>query len=179
MNETENVTSGITHDAAVKAVDCYGIEKQMDIAVEECAELIHAIQKLKRYPSVPMVGHVLEECADVTIMVEQLVSTFDGEERKTFNHWLRSKSDRLLERIMLHEAGLNTGLPTEFAKWNAEKFDIPKKDFYLSAVGERCGAATRIDKDAFLKEYTAKPLSKEDSKLPFDRRKVPKPGGFA
>lgn len=136
MNETEEKV----HEAALKAVDCYGIENQMDTAVEECAELIHAIQKLKRYPSVSMVEHVLEECADVTIMVEQLVATFDDEERKTFNHWLRSKSDRLAERIMLHEAGLNAELPTEFAEWNAEKFGIPQSV-------KRCTLSEKITDD--------------------------------
>lgn len=50
------------------AIRVYG-EKQLDMLVEECAELIQAIQKRKR--GFNNVDNVAEEIADVEIMLEQ------------------------------------------------------------------------------------------------------------
>ena len=54
------------------ALDTYGIYKQSDIAIEEMAELTKAIIKCRRNPSSPATGNLLEEIADVLIMLEQL-----------------------------------------------------------------------------------------------------------
>lgn len=60
------------------AIDLYGRQAQMDVAVEECAELINAIQKHRR----GRVGdrEVIDEIADVRIMTEQLALIFGEEE---------------------------------------------------------------------------------------------------
>jgi len=57
-------------------IDHYGVEKQLDMLVEECAELIQAIQKNKRYKDIPGDGKaledVIEEIADVKNIITQL-----------------------------------------------------------------------------------------------------------
>lgn len=49
--------------------DHYGKEKQLDMLQEECAELIQAISKYKRNGSTQK---IIEEIADVKIMIEQI-----------------------------------------------------------------------------------------------------------
>jgi NTP pyrophosphatase (non-canonical NTP hydrolase) len=51
----------------------YGESKQLDIAIEECSELIKAISKYKRDPEDPSrIKSIAEEEADVRIMLEQV-----------------------------------------------------------------------------------------------------------
>lgn len=60
--------------------DHYGLENQMSMLEEECAELIQAISKLRRVGVAEQIGvdyigarsHVAEEIADVRIMLEQV-----------------------------------------------------------------------------------------------------------
>lgn len=67
------------------AIDTFGIAAQSDIAQEECAELIQAISKFKRYgltvpmnPKVPdLIIRVKEEIADVLIMAKQMQIMLD------------------------------------------------------------------------------------------------------
>ena len=53
-----------------KALAKWGIESQLDMMIEECAELIQAIQHIKRgrYQFV----NLFEELADVEIVLEQM-----------------------------------------------------------------------------------------------------------
>lgn len=61
-----------------KALHTWGIAAQMDMAVEECSELIKALMKRKRNPNNPVtVDNILEEMADVEIMLEQLKVMYD------------------------------------------------------------------------------------------------------
>ena len=53
-----------------RAVDVFGIQPQLDQAQEECAELIVDINHLRRGRL--MLEELVEEVADVSIMVEQL-----------------------------------------------------------------------------------------------------------
>lgn len=55
-----------------KAIRKWGVRAQVDVAVEECAELIHILQKTKRATVGFGTDRVLEEMADVEIMLEQL-----------------------------------------------------------------------------------------------------------
>jgi len=51
----------------------YGESKQLDIAIEECSELIKAISKYKRNEEDPSrIKSIAEEEADVRIMLEQI-----------------------------------------------------------------------------------------------------------
>lgn len=57
------------------AIDLWGEEAQLDVAIEECSELIKAICKRKRGDAFAELG-ILEEAADVAIMIEQLKVMF-------------------------------------------------------------------------------------------------------
>ena len=79
------------------AVDAFGPESQIDMAIEECAELIDALCKFRRQ----RVGtiDIVTEVADVQIMCEQLAYMFGeitvADERKR-------KIERLEKRIIKH-----------------------------------------------------------------------------
>jgi len=64
-----------------KSIDVYGKEVQSRQAMEECAELIQAINKILRYPdkkdSKP---NLIEEIADVEIMIFQLKQMYSIED---------------------------------------------------------------------------------------------------
>ncbi len=80
----------------------YGLNKQLNQLVEECAELIVTIQKQQRYDSSTISdtisGSVIEEMADVKNLIEQL---------ELYRHYvargvkitIENKTDRELERI--------------------------------------------------------------------------------
>ena len=83
-----------------KAIDVWGITAQVDMAIEECAELIKALQKRKRAEGTGTIDDVLEEMADVEIMLEQLKVIFDytpgGYEKSQFEQLKKLKLKRLL-----------------------------------------------------------------------------------
>lgn len=76
----------------------YGIENQTRQAMEECGELIQALNKMLRLPSAENLNHLTEEMADVEIMMEQMriawqIPRIDIFEVK--NH----KLNRMMQRI--------------------------------------------------------------------------------
>ena len=76
-----------------KALYKWGQYAQMDIMVEECAELIKAFMKYRRYPNNPVVAdNVCEEMVDVEIMIEQWKLIFG---KHDFNHIKEAKLKRL------------------------------------------------------------------------------------
>jgi NTP pyrophosphatase (non-canonical NTP hydrolase) len=75
-------------ESAVKtrSISWYGADTQATVCMEECAELIQAISKLKRYnPEDPhnkvsrneLIENLYEEMADVQICFDLLVSIYD------------------------------------------------------------------------------------------------------
>lgn len=54
------------------AVSKWGEALQFDMVVEELAELIHAVQKYKRKRTLRTTNNVIEEIADVEIMIQEL-----------------------------------------------------------------------------------------------------------
>ena len=60
-----------------KIVKRYGMPIQSTIAMEECAELIQAISKMKRDASDKNYEHLVEEMADVYIVLDQLQFMFN------------------------------------------------------------------------------------------------------
>lgn len=54
-------------------IEHYGIESQLNIVQEELAELIQSISKYKRKKTSNNLISVVEEIADVDIMIQQLV----------------------------------------------------------------------------------------------------------
>ena len=86
--------------------DHYGFISQREMLIEECAELIQAVQKLKRAEATDdteslkkATDSYLEELADVAIMVEQMHRLMSLEQVGKFNDNLTIKLDRQIDRI--------------------------------------------------------------------------------
>jgi len=80
--------------AARSAIEAYGDYEQRQIAVEELAELIVALKHYERHRV--GVDAVVEEVADVIIVLAQLVAMF-GEE--AIEAKITEKSERLMRQI--------------------------------------------------------------------------------
>ena len=84
----------------LKAIETYGIENQMLQCVEEMAELTQAINKYFRaefsYSAKGAYDSVIEEIADVQIMIEQMRLMFDGQD---VDKVIEAKLQRLEERL--------------------------------------------------------------------------------
>ena len=88
-------------DILEKAIEKYG-EKQLDQAQEELAELIVAISKYKRNENKFTISNVIEEIADVNIMIKQVMMLLDIEEFEVKNEEI-SKLNRLKKRMLKDE----------------------------------------------------------------------------
>lgn len=77
----------------MKTIYTYGVTNQLDKVVEECSELIQAIQKFKQN----RMTNVEEEIADVEIMCEQMRMMFNEE---LINSFKAQKLDRLEKRVL-------------------------------------------------------------------------------
>jgi NTP pyrophosphatase (non-canonical NTP hydrolase) len=83
-------------DVFMKALNTWGGEAQENMAIEECSELIKAICKIRRASGSQEFKNLIDEIADVTIMMRQMaiaVGEDQVEERIAF------KVDRLRERL--------------------------------------------------------------------------------
>lgn len=80
----------------------YGLEVQLEQTVEECSELIKAIQKYKRYPNEESLKDVLEEIADTEIMTAQIKHLTRG--TATVSEFKEYKVNRQIDRIKNQEA---------------------------------------------------------------------------
>lgn len=91
----ERITKIIT-----RAIDTYGCEAQLKMAIEEMSELTKAICKLWRADTEEeferLLEDVTEETADVTIMVLQVASMAGGEE---VDRIMDEKLERLEARL--------------------------------------------------------------------------------
>ncbi|MBE6855856.1 MAG: hypothetical protein E7500_00285 [Ruminococcus sp.] len=70
----------------------YGFAAQQEKLVEECEELIEAAQN-EDY------DNFIEELADVTIMISQMVMSLNQEQQEQYNEMIDFKLDRTLRRI--------------------------------------------------------------------------------
>lgn len=62
----------------IEIAEHHGLDNQLEQTVEECAELIQAIKKYKRYPANPTVyRNLIEEITDVEVMLEQIIYLLD------------------------------------------------------------------------------------------------------
>ena len=77
------------------AVDAYGAEKQINVAIEEMSELTKELCKHNRGED--NVDHIAEECADVENMLVQLLMIFDCV--PAARRWQEDKINRLKERL--------------------------------------------------------------------------------
>jgi hypothetical protein len=98
------------------ALDLWGVSLQEDILIEESAELIKSILKMRRFKFkiknedemvkiqeeyMKLTNNILEECADVFLMLHQTISGYnymvDG--KSVFKTFLMNKIARVKERI--------------------------------------------------------------------------------
>ena len=81
-------------------LDHWGKEDQLNVAMEECAELIQAISKARRYgadhPSVYL--NLVEEIGDVTIILEHL-KTIYGITQEEINKSIHVKIKRAYDKV--------------------------------------------------------------------------------
>ena len=83
-----------------RALDSWGIDSQVKMAIEEMSELIKALLKYDREPTHERLSDIGEEIADVEIMLAQMRIIFDGGQ---IDKIIERKTDRLAERILEHE----------------------------------------------------------------------------
>lgn len=75
----------------------YGQTEQSRLAMEECAELIQAINKVHRKKK-GAINHLTEEIADVLIMIEQLKIMYNITD-DDIQHWIDYKCERQINRL--------------------------------------------------------------------------------
>lgn len=78
-----------------RAIDVFGSEHQQLIAIEEMSELQKEL--CKRYRGMGSRDHIIEEIADVQIMLDQLMLIFGC--RDEVKNWMTLKMLRLEDRI--------------------------------------------------------------------------------
>lgn len=83
-------------EVLTKAIETYGPRAQQDMMIEEMSELTKAILKYRRNPSPETLDNILEEMADVEIMIEQMKIMF-GECPPMIGSKIARLSSRLAE----------------------------------------------------------------------------------
>lgn len=96
----------VDHTATLKKIiTVYGQQAQVDMIIEECAEVIQALQKYKRAIAnhagediqlQNRLDNVHEELADLSIMVEQGRLIFDPER---IDEWIEFKIKRVKNKL--------------------------------------------------------------------------------
>ena len=99
-NKRRSIISYEKKELYKKAYQLWGVSSQLDFMIEECSELVVAIQHWKRDRVND--GKVAEEIADVEIMCEQLRVLFRDDD--TVDFWKEIKLTRLEECIKQTEA---------------------------------------------------------------------------
>lgn len=78
------------------ALDFFGLEKQSIVIIEEMAELTKAITKQHRAPGpFGFSDSMLEECADVHIMMRQMYYAMNDEDARKYHAFYVQKLKRL------------------------------------------------------------------------------------
>lgn len=98
----------ITVDADIckKAIEEFGASYMLNVAMEEPAELIQAISKMRRQPTTPDITyartHLIEEMADCYIVLEELAQMYEVD-RNEVNNIISFKQARTLKRIKTYK----------------------------------------------------------------------------
>lgn len=117
--ETHGLPTTMQPEVLQNAVDTYGKEAQVDVAIEEMSELIKALLKNRRAEHSPGAWdyektqqNIFEEIADVVIMLTQLLVIFDG--RDAVQKAIDAKVERLSTRLTgaAREAGADAAQDT-------------------------------------------------------------------
>ena len=80
------------------AINVYGAEAQINQGIEEMAELIQAVNKFRRKPGKETMQGVVEEIADVEIMLDQYKQIY-GITETEIDLLKKQKLDRLAARL--------------------------------------------------------------------------------
>ena len=89
----------------------YGYNEQERLAMEECSELIQAINKAHRAEAKgEAIHHLTEEIADVLIMIEQLKLIYEIDDGD-IQRWVNYKQERQFKRMNQY-AGEYADMPT-------------------------------------------------------------------
>lgn len=85
-------------DILKATIEVNGDDAQLFVAMEECAELVQAISKYKRYGTGEAQEHIAEEIADVLIVIDEVkqICNITDEQIKSYHD---KKIDRLKERL--------------------------------------------------------------------------------
>ena len=83
-------------DIYERALARWGDEAQVRMTIEECAELIKVLVKLKRNTNGSTIEDVVDELADVQIMINQMKKLF-GDVDKAIERKLARLEQRLVE----------------------------------------------------------------------------------
>ena len=117
--ETHGLPTTMQPEVLQNAVDTYGKEAQVDVAIEEMSELIKALLKNRRAEHSPEAldyektrQNIFEEIADVVIMLTQLIMIFGG--RDAVQKAIDEKVKRLDTRLAgaTREAGADAAQDT-------------------------------------------------------------------
>jgi hypothetical protein len=81
-----------------EALDAWGHDPQMDMAIEEMSELIKAILKYRRNPSEEKAFDVSEEWADVMIMMNQ-VDIAMTRKHPDFKYWAQGNMESKIRNV--------------------------------------------------------------------------------
>lgn len=88
-------------DIYKSALKMWGKDAQLQMVVEECSELIKAVMKYKRNPNNKTVDDVIEEMADVEIMLSQLKIIFETGKFGCFTFYIfKNKKLKRLENLV-------------------------------------------------------------------------------
>lgn len=89
----------MNEDICKKAIERKGSEYMLNVCMEECAELIQAISKARRYGADrTRITNLSEEMADVLICLKELQIMY-GIGDVQLAEWVRFKQDRTLKRL--------------------------------------------------------------------------------
>lgn len=97
------MTEQETNKAIGEIAEHYGVKAQSMQTCEECAELIQAVSKLTRGVTETRILALVEEIADVRIMMYQMMQFYGIPETEISNH-VEEKLKRQLERIRRNES---------------------------------------------------------------------------
>lgn len=87
----------INTDIIKQSINYYGIDTQSTVCMEECAELIQVISKLKRGKNIDT-KNLSEEMADVLICIELLKEMYHISDLQ-IDTWIEKKQKREEERM--------------------------------------------------------------------------------
>ncbi len=97
----------VDEDICKKAIEEFGAGYMLNVAMEEPAELIQAISKIRRQPITPDITyartHLIEEMADCYIVLEELAQMYEVD-RDEVNNIISFKQTRTLRRIGTYKA---------------------------------------------------------------------------